>query len=179
MTKAKQQQPGQPQQPESYDQPEQFEQSQQSQQPQSHATVEELTSDLQRMRADFENYRKRVDSEKTTAREIGVSSTVIKLLPVIDNIERAIAYLPDDLKDNQWAQGIAGLAKSLNKSLESMDIKRIEASPGTVFNPELHEAVMFDDSATGDSEVISEELQAGYLLGDRVVRHAMVKVTRS
>ena len=60
-----------------------------------------------------------------------------------------------------------------------MDIKRIEASPGTVFNPELHEAVMFDDSATGDSEVISEELQAGYLLGDRVVRHAMVKVTRS
>ena len=140
--------------------------------------IEELTSDVQRMRADFENYRKRVDAEKTAARAQGKSSAILKLLPVIDNIERAVVYIPDDLKENTWAQGVASLAKNINKSLEAMDVKRIDAAPGTEFNPELHEAIQFDDSATGEKEVIEAELQAGYLLDGHVIRHAMVKVTR-
>ena len=140
--------------------------------------IEELTSDVQRMRADFENYRKRVDAEKTAARAQGKSSAILKLLPVIDNIERAVVYIPDDLKENTWAQGVTSLAKNINKSLEAMDVKRIDAAPGTEFNPELHEAIQFDDSATGEKEVIEAELQAGYLLDGHVIRHAMVKVTR-
>ncbi len=138
----------------------------------------ELTLDLQRTRADFENYRKRVDAEKAAARENGQASAILKLLPVIDNIERAIAYMPEDLKDNAWAQGVASLVKNLDKSLEGLNVKRIDAGVGVAFNPELHEAIQFDEDATGDKEVIAEELQAGYLLGDNVIRHAMVKVTK-
>lgn len=138
----------------------------------------ELTLDLQRTRADFENYRKRVDAEKVAAREAGQSSAIMKLLPVIDNIERAVVYMPEDLKDNKWAQSVAGLVKNLEKSLESLNLKRIDAAPGTEFNPELHEAIQFDEEATGEKEVVAEELQSGYELNGRVIRHAMVKVTR-
>lgn len=140
--------------------------------------IAELTDDVQRTRADFENYRKRVDAEKQAARESGQSSAIIKLLPVIDNIERAVAYTPEDLKDNRWVQGVAGLVKNLEKSLESLNLQRIDAKPGTPFNPELHEAIQFDEAATGEQEVVAEELQAGYTIGGRVIRHAMVKVTR-
>lgn len=140
--------------------------------------VEELTADLQRTRADFENYRKRMEMEKTAARAAGQSATILKLLPVIDNIERAVAYTPEELKDNKWAQGIAGLVKNLEKSLESLNLQRIDAKPGTEFNPDVHEAIQFDEEAEGEKEVIAEELQAGYTLGGQPIRHAMVKVTR-
>ena len=138
----------------------------------------ELTLDLQRTRADFENFRKRVDAEKSAARTAGQSSAVVKLLPVIDNIERAIAYMPEDLQDNAWAQGVSGLMKNLEKSLEGLNVKRIDAKPGSEFNPDLHEAIQFDEDATGDKEVIAEELQAGYTLNGTPIRHAMVKVTK-
>ncbi len=138
----------------------------------------ELTQDLQRTRADFENYRKRVEIEKTQSRDAGQSSAILKLLPVIDNIERAVTYTPEDLKDNKWVQGIAGLVKNLEKSLEGLNLKRIDAKPGSQFNPDLHEAIQFDEDATGDIEVIAEELQAGYTLSGRPIRHAMVKVTK-
>lgn len=140
--------------------------------------IAELTEDLQRTRADFENYRKRIDAEKQMARDAGQSVAILKLLPVIDNIERAIMHMPEDLKDNQWAQSVAGLVKHLEKSLEGLNLKRIEAVPGTVFNPELHEAIQVDEDAEGEQEVIAEELQSGYLLGGRPIRHSMVKVTR-
>lgn len=140
--------------------------------------VDELTGDLQRVRADFENYRKRVEGEKASAREAGQASAILKLLPVIDNIERAIGHMPDDLADNKWAQGIAGLIKHLDKSLEGLNLRRIDAAPGTHFNPELHEAIQFDEDAEGENEIISEELQPGYLLNGQPIRHAMVKVTR-
>ena len=140
--------------------------------------VADLTADLQRTRADFENYRKRMDAEKTAARAAGQSAAILKLLPVIDNIERAVMYTPEELKENKWAQGIAGLVKNLEKSLESLNLKRIDAQPDTEFNPDLHEAIQFDENAEGDKEVIAEELQAGYTLGGQPIRHAMVKVTR-
>lgn len=140
--------------------------------------IEELTLDLQRTRADFENYRKRVDAEKMAARESGQAGAILKLLPVIDNIERAIAYTPAELKDNSWVQSVTGLVKHLEKSLESLNLARINAKPGTVFNPELHEAIQFDEEATGEQEVIAEEMQAGYMLNGHVIRHTMVKVTR-
>lgn len=140
--------------------------------------IGELTADLQRTRADFENYRKRVELEKQAAREAGQTSAIMKLLPVIDNIERAIAHQPAELADNKWAQGVTGLVKNLEKSLEGLNLKRIPATPGTVFNPQHHEAIQFDEDAEGEHEVIAEELQSGYLLGEQVVRPSMVKVTR-
>lgn len=138
----------------------------------------ELTLDLQRTRADFENYRKRTEQEKVTARESGQAGAIVKLLPVIDNIERAIGHMPDDLVDNPWAQGVTNVVKNLEKSLESLNVQRIDAKAGTIFNPELHEAIQFDEDAEGEHEVIAEELQAGYLLNGTPIRHAMVKVTR-
>lgn len=140
--------------------------------------VDELTQDLQRTRADFENYRKRSEADKAATFAHGQSAAIVKLLPVIDNIERAITHTPDDLKDNKWVQGITGLVKNLEKSLENLNLKRIEATPGTVFNPELHEAIQFDEDAEGDKEIIAEELQAGYTLSGQPIRHAMVKVTK-
>lgn len=141
--------------------------------------VAELTADLQRGRADFENYRKRVDLEKTSARDAGQTNAILKLIPVIDNIERAITYVPEELKDNAWVQSVTNLTKQLDKSLESLNLKRIDAKAGTVFNPDIHEAIQFDEEATGEHEVIAEELQAGYTLNGHVIRHAMVKVTKS
>src|SRR4051812_48264906 len=140
--------------------------------------IDELTLDLQRTRADFENYRKRVELEKTAARDAGQASAILKLLPVIDNIERAVTYMPEELKDNKWANGVATLTKNLEKALESLNLKRIESTPGADFNPDLHEAIQFDEDAEGESEVIAEELQAGYLLNGRPIRHAMVKVSK-
>lgn len=140
--------------------------------------LDNLTLDLQRTRADFENYRKRVDAEKAQAIETGKASAILKLLPVIDNIERAITYMPEDLVDNKWAQSVSGLVRNLEKSLESLNLQRIDAKPGSDFDPELHEAIGFDEDAAGDKEVIAEELQAGYTLAGRPIRHAMVRVTR-
>ena len=139
--------------------------------------IGELTLDLQRTRADFENYRKRVDTEKAMARASGKVSAIEQILPLIDTIERAVTHVPVELKENSWAQGVTGLAKQLEKMLADLGITRIDAAPGTSFNPQLHEAVQFDDSE-GEHEVIGEELQAGYMLGDDVLRHSMVRVTR-
>ena len=140
--------------------------------------IGELTLDVQRTRADFENYRKRVETEKVQARESGQTAAIVKLLPTIDNIERAIAHVPEDLKDNAWAQSVANLTKQLDKSLENLNVKRIDTSLGVKFDPEFHEAIQFDEEAEGEEEVIAEELQAGYTLNGHPIRHAMVKVTK-
>jgi molecular chaperone GrpE len=145
----------------------------------SRTEVEELTNDLKRLRADFENYMRRVDSEKAAVREAGEAGAILKLLPVIDNIERAIAYTPEDLKGNPWADGVANLVKNLEKSLQGLGLERIEATPGTEFDPELHDAIQVDEDAEGEKEVVAEELQPGYRLRGRPIRHAMVKVTRA
>ncbi len=137
----------------------------------------ELTADLQRLRADFENYRKQVDNDKLRVGELTKAATIMKLLPIVDTIERAATHMPNDLADNTWAQGIVGLVKNLEKSLGELQLSRIEAAPGTVFDPNLHEAVMMDES-DGEHEVVAEELRAGYKLGDQVIRPSMVKVTR-
>jgi molecular chaperone GrpE len=141
--------------------------------------IDELTQDLQRTRADFENFSKRVDTEKIAARISGQAGAILKLLPVIDNIERAILYTPEDIKDHDWVKGVGGLVKNLEKSLSDLGLKRIDAKPGTVFDPSVHEAVQFDEEVEGEHEVIAEELQAGYTLEGRPIRHAMVKVTRA
>ena len=138
----------------------------------------ELTADAQRTRADFENYRKRVDAEKQAAQQIGQTKTIMKLLPLIDTIDRAVANVPSEIAENPWAKGVVGLQKQLEKQLQTLNVKKIDATPGAKFNPELHQAVQFDDASEGDTEIIAEELQPGYTLDGGVIRDAMVKVTR-
>jgi molecular chaperone GrpE len=141
--------------------------------------IGELTQDLQRQRADFENYRKRVEVEKEQAKQTGKTQAVMKLLPVIDNIDRAVAHLPAELQGNAWADGVVKLSKHLDKMVGDLSLERIAIIPGeTLFDPSLHEAIQMDD-AEGDTEVVAEELQTGWKLGDTVIRPAMVKVTRT
>lgn len=139
--------------------------------------IGELTADLQRIQADFVNYRRRMQEEREQVMDAAKAATVLKLLPVIDNIERAVGHVPAELADNPWAKGVVSLAKNLDKSLLDLGVTRIVATPGTPFNPNLHEAISMDDSE-GDVEVIAEELRAGYQLGDAVIRHSMVRVTK-
>ena len=144
----------------------------------SEAKIEELTTDLQRTRADFENYRKRVEAEKANARTVGRSSAILKLLPVVDLLERAVAHTPENLADNAWVQGVAKLPKQLDAALSALNVARIDAKPNTPFDPAFHEAIQFDDDAEGETEVVAEELQAGYTLDGVPMRPAMVRVTK-
>lgn len=132
---------------------------------QPNATAE-LVSDLQRTRADFENYRKQVESQKSLAISGAKYVTVEKFLPLIDDFERALDTYPEQL---------APLRKNLNKTLSALDLARINSEPGTEFNPDLHEAVSVEDDE-GDTEVIAETLRPGYTYEGSVIRAAMVKV---
>lgn len=130
------------------------------------ALIEELTSDLQRTRADFENFRKQVDTQKTQAMQVAKYATVEKFLPLLDDLNRAIATYPDQLKP---------LEKNFQKLLQSLNLKIIETSPGVEFNPDYHEAISIEDGE-GDREVIIETLRPGYTYDGSVLRAAMVKV---
>ena len=140
--------------------------------------IDELTADLQRTRADFENYRKNADEAKAAARRSGRVGAIMELLPVIDTIERATIVLPEDISDHVWVKGIAGIVKQLDGKLSNLGLARIDAGPGVLFDPELHQAVQVDEDSEGDHEVIAEELQPGYTLDGAPIRHAMVRVTR-
>lgn len=126
----------------------------------------ELLSDLQRTRADFENYRKQVESQKSLAMSAAKYATVEKFLPLVDDFERALDTYPEQL---------APLRKNLDKTLSTLGLARIDSKPDTEFNPDLHEAVSVEDDA-GDIEVIAETLRPGYTYDGSVIRAAMVKV---
>lgn len=142
------------------------------------AQINELTADLQRIRADFENYRKRVEDEKEYVRKVAADKTITDLLPVIDNIDRAITYAPEEIATDPWVKGVVGLTAQLDKSLARLNVSRIDAKPGTAFDPDFHQAIQFDEDAEGDKEVVAEELQSGYIRNSEPIRHSMVRVTR-
>ncbi|HEY1063928.1 MAG TPA: nucleotide exchange factor GrpE [Candidatus Saccharimonadales bacterium] len=138
------------------------------------AQVAQLTDALQRERADAVNLRRRHDEDMAGLR-VRIKATVVKeLLPIIDNFERALKHVPEDLVDNDYVKGVQGVVKQFEKTLADIGVERIK-TVGEPFNPELHEAVSAEEG-DGDIEVVSEELQAGYKLGDDVIRHAMVRV---
>ena len=136
--------------------------------------VGELTADMQRIQADFVNFKRRAEEDQQRAVAVGRESTIKALLPTIDNIERALAHVPDDLKDHDYAKAVQSVAKKLQSDLHAMGLVKITAL-GEEFNPEIMEAVSMEDG-DGDKEVVIEELQSGYMLHDEVLRHAMVKV---
>lgn len=133
------------------------------------ARIAELTNDLQRTRADFENYRKQTELQRSQAMSAARFATVEKFLPLVDDFSRAITTYPDQL---------APLSKSFEKLLLSLGLSIIESTPGTEFNPDFHEAVSVEDG-DGDTEVIAEILRPGYLYEGAVLRPAMVKVGRT
>lgn len=139
--------------------------------------VAELEADIKRIQADFINFKRRADEERGQIMDYAKKDVILQLLPLVDDISRAIGHLPEDLKDHSWAKGVVKVAKQVNGFLGELGVERIEAE-GAEFNPELHEAVNFEDG-DGTHEVVAEELQAGYKIGDHVIRPAMVKVTRS
>lgn len=130
------------------------------------AQIVELTNDLQRTRADFENFRKQVDLQKSQAMNVAKNATVMKFLPLIDDFSRAIATYPEQL---------APLEKSFLKTFQTLGLSIIDSAPGTEFNPDYHDAVSIDDN-DGDVEVITETLRPGYIYDGAVIRAAMVRV---
>lgn len=139
--------------------------------------VAELTEALQRERADSVNLRRRYEEHISSLKDVVKNSVVEELLPVIDNFERALKHVPVDLQNNDYVKGVAGVVKQFEDTLEQMGVQKIP-TVGEHFDPAFHEAVGMEDG-DGEHEVISEELQAGYRLGDQVIRPAMVKVTKS
>ena len=137
--------------------------------------VEELEDRVKRQMAEFENFRKRTEKEKTAMFETGAKSVIEKILPVVDNFERGLASVPEEEKDGAIAQGMQMIYKQLMTELENLDVKPIPAV-GEEFNPEFHNAVMQTQSEEFESGVIAQELQKGYTYRDSVVRHSMVAV---
>ncbi len=138
------------------------------------AKIDELTEALQRERADTTNIRRRHDEQMAGLRSAAKAGVVRDLLPAIDNLERALKHAPKELADSDYVKGVQGVVKQFEKTLADIGVKKI-ATVGEEFDPKLHEAISLEDGE-GSREVVAEELQAGYTLGDEVVRHAMVKV---
>lgn len=136
--------------------------------------VANLTEALQRERADAVNLRRRHDEQMASLKNVVKAKVIRELLPVIDNFERALKHVPAEFEGNDYVKGVQGIIKQFEKTLADMDVERIK-TVGELFDPRYHEAVQMEDG-DGTQEVVSEELQAGYRVGDDVIRHAMVKV---
>ena len=128
-----------------------------------------------RQLAEFENFRKRSEKEKSQMFEIGAKSVVEKMLPVIDNFERGLQAVPEEEKETPLVQGVELVYKQFLTSFEELGVKPIEAV-GKEFDPNLHNAVMMVDDEELESGTVAEEMQKGYMYKDNVVRHSMVKV---
>jgi molecular chaperone GrpE len=137
--------------------------------------IAELTEALQRERADATNLRRRHDEQISGLKNIVKANVVRDLLPVIDNLERALRHVPAELAENDYVKGVQGVVKQFEKTLSDLGVERI-VTVGQPFDPRYHEAVSMEEG-DGTEEIVSEELQAGYRLGDEVIRHAMVRVT--
>ena len=137
--------------------------------------IEELTDRLTRQMAEFDNFRKRTEKEKSQMYEIGAKDIIEKILPVVDNFERGIAAVPEEEKSNPFAEGMEKIYKQLMTTLEEIGVKPIEAV-GQEFDPDFHNAVMHVEDESLGENIVAEELQKGYMYRDSVVRHSMVKV---
>ncbi len=139
--------------------------------------INELEDRVKRQMAEFENFRKRTDKEKTAMFETGAKSVIEKILPVVDNFERGLAAVPESEKGGAFEQGMEMIYKQLMTELENMEVKPIPAV-GEEFNPDFHNAVMQVESEEFDAGIIAQELQKGYTYRDNVVRHSMVAVVQ-
>ena len=139
--------------------------------------MDELEDRVKRQMAEFDNFRKRSEKEKTAMFETGARSVIEKILPVVDNFERGLASVPEEEKDGGFAQGMEMIYKQLLTELDKLEVKPIPAV-GEEFNPDFHNAVMQVESDEYESGVIAQELLKGYTYRDTVVRHSMVAVVQ-
>ena len=139
--------------------------------------IEELTDKVKRQMAEFDNFRKRTEKEKSQMYDMGAKTIVEKILPVIDNFERGLAAVPEDNKEDAFVVGMDKIYRQMLTVLEEAGVKPIEAV-GAEFDPNFHNAVMHVEDETLGENVVAEELQKGYMYRDTVVRHSMVKVAK-
>ena len=137
--------------------------------------IEELTDKLTRQMAEFDNFRKRTEKEKSQMYEIGAKDIIEKILPVVDNFERGLDSIPEEEKGSPFAEGMEKIYKQLMTTLDSLGVKPIKAV-GQEFNPDFHNAVMHVEDEEFGENVVAEEFQKGYMYRESVVRHSMVKV---
>ena len=137
--------------------------------------IEELTDRITRQMAEFDNFRKRSEKEKSQMYEIGAKDIIEKILPVVDNFERGLGSVPEEEKNAPFVEGMEKIYKQLMTTLESVGVKPIEAV-GQEFNPDFHNAVMHVEDDEFGENIIAEEFQKGYMYRESVVRHSMVKV---
>lgn len=136
--------------------------------------IEELTNDLQRLQAEFINYKRRNDEDKTRALALGKEQAFKTLLPILDNLDRALAQQPEDIKEHAWVKGVGSTVKKLESELKINGLEKYGVI-GEHFDPEIHDAVSLLDGE-GDTEIIVGVAQTGYLLDGQVIRHAVVQV---
>ena len=137
--------------------------------------IEELTDRLTRQMAEFDNFRKRTDKEKSQMYEVGAKDIIEKILPVVDNFERGLDAVKEEDKEDPFVQGMEKVYKHLMTTLEEIEVKPIEAV-GKEFDPNFHNAVMHVDDENFGENIVAEEFQKGYTYRDSIVRHSMVKV---
>ncbi|MBE6014479.1 MAG: nucleotide exchange factor GrpE [Lachnospiraceae bacterium] len=137
--------------------------------------IEELKDKVTRQMAEFENFRKRTDKEKSQMFEIGAKDIIEKILPVLDNFERGLATATEEEKATPFVEGMDKIYKQLVTTLEDAGVKEIDCL-GKEFDPELHNAVMHEENEEAGENIITEVFQKGYTYKDTVVRHSMVKV---
>ena len=140
--------------------------------------IEELNDKLKRQMAEFDNFRKRTEKEKTQMYDMGAKSIIEKILPVIDNFERGLAAVPEEQREDAFVVGMDKVYRQMLTELDASGVKPIEAV-GQEFDPNFHNAVMQVESEEYDSGVVAQELQKGYMYKDSVVRHSMVAAVLS
>ena len=137
------------------------------------ARIDDLTEALQRERADATNVRRRAEEEKARLSSTHKDNIIRDILPVVDNFERALKHDPEDIKEHDYIKGISAVVRQFEEVLTKIGVTKIEAV-GQNFDPNLHDAVSHNED--GDKDVVTEELQSGYMLDDQVIRHSTVKV---
>lgn len=141
------------------------------------AQINELQDKVMRQMAEFENFRKRSEKEKSAMFETGAKSVIEKILPVVDNFERGLATVPEDEKDAPFVDGMNKVYRQLLTELENLGVKPIEAV-GKEFDPNFHNAVMQVENDELEPGTVAQELLKGYMYRDTVVRHSMVAVVQ-
>ena len=139
--------------------------------------VGELTEALQRERADTENIRRRHEQQIDVLKSMVKASIIRDLLPAIDNLERSLKHVPKEIEDNNFVKGVQSVVKQFEKTFKDIGIERIKTI-GEEFDPKVHEAIAMDEDGieNGNIEIVSDEIQTGFRMGDDVIRHALVKV---
>ena len=142
------------------------------------AQAAEYLDGWQRARAELANARKRFEKERSEAGQLANSALLRKILPVLDDLDRAVKTVPEDLRQHTWANGVLLIQRKFQNVLDSEGVKPIEVKPGDTFDPNLHEAITHESSPDHKEGVIVAEVQTGYTFGGQVLRPALVRVAR-